>query len=169
MDYNQIKIFKKIVKISFLLIFQIPILVIYLSTWITHQSVRLRFQKDFTQVHIIMLHTFFIYIWYTLHKSRFFLLRIFCDPKLIRYQNLVPENTQFLIKNSPFEFIFCENFRATISEKAVPLLILMRKSVKSDNLWSRLRCNSDKTWEGLQLQLQSYMGSKISYFVFLYS
>ena len=71
LDYNQIKIFKKIVKISFLLIFQIPILVIYLSTRITHHSVRLRFQKDFTQVHIIMLHTFFIYIWYTLHKSRF--------------------------------------------------------------------------------------------------
>ena len=72
LDYNQIKIFKKIIKISFLLIFQISILVIYLSTRITHHSARLRFQTDFTQVHIVMLHTFMIYIWYTLHKSRFF-------------------------------------------------------------------------------------------------
>ena len=71
LDYNQIEIFKKIIKISFLLIFQIPILVIYLSTWITHHSTRLRFQTDFTQVHIVMLHTFLIYIWYTLHQSRF--------------------------------------------------------------------------------------------------
>ena len=71
------KFSKKIIKISFLLIFQISILVIYLSTWITHHSSRLRFQTDFTQVHIVMLHTFMIYIWYTLHKSRFFLLWIF--------------------------------------------------------------------------------------------
>ena len=107
LDYNQIKIFKKIIKKSFFAYFSNSYpSYIYLSTWITHHSARLRFQTDFTQVHIVMLHTFLIYIWYTLHKSRFFLLWIIFVIQsyivILSHNHILGPEEEVLMKNSRF-------------------------------------------------------------------